>query len=241
MATRDSVTDHAPSLLRCLAGLCSLVISCVAADPMPTPGHPDRSKILISSTTSSHDGGPVDLIGIIGLASSVPGEGEVLLRSVLSGSITIARVGENGAFAAVLSGAAGDRVTVSYRETTDGPESEPVELDVLVQGDRAPNTPTSDVEASVGGSAPALRASAPSATSPDGRGRVTVTGEGLAAGQRVALGNVRTGEVVEIEVGADGRFSATIAAAAGDTLVVIVRDPASGATSGMASLAVASP
>lgn len=244
MAIHDLQTERAPGLRRallCLAALASLAMSCLAADPMPTPGQPDDSKILVSSTESSRSGGPVDLIGVIGLAQSAPGEGEVLVRQPLSDTTTIARTGKDGSFAAVFPGAAGDRVILTFRESPEGPESEPVELSVVVQTDKSPLTPSADLEGASPANAPSLRTSAPSATAPDGRGKVTVTGENLKPGERVAIGNVRTGEVVDVTVGADGKFSAVVGAASGDTLVVIVRDPATGATSGMTSVSVPAP
>lgn len=221
-----------------IAALAAFAMSCVAADPMPTPGRPDRSRILLSSSKVARDNGPVDLIGIIGLANATELEGEVLVRQPLSGTLVVSKVASDGSFATVFTGTAGDRVVLTFREDPAGPESEPVELDILAfDNARSPETPA-DAEAVGSPNAPLLASTGPQATAPNGQGQVTVTGENLTAGHVVAIGNMRTGDVAEVTVAADGRFTANLAAASGDTLVVIVRDPVTGSTSGLASISV---
>ena len=69
-------------------------------------------------------------------------------------------------------------------------------------------------------------------------GVAQVTAGRLDTGLLAAVGNARTGAVVEATVDAEGGFTAGIGATAGDTLVVIFRSPDSALTSEVVSLSV---
>jgi hypothetical protein len=209
---------------------------CLAA-PMPSPGRPDRERILVSVSDAVRQGGPVGIIGVVGLDGAAPGAGLVEIRQPFGGSVTIARSSVSGSFAAVLAAAAGDRLVIVFRESEDGAASDEVELLVFApaaDGVAAPETdPASLDRTHVGGSMVASAA--------DAEGRTRLTGEDLVAGHVAAVGNARTGEVVEAPVPASGALEVTLAARTGDTIVVIVRSPSDGRTSQLASLSVPAP
>jgi hypothetical protein len=236
-------TPRTAQCLRTLAALVGLLVAgCIgAADPMPSPERPDANEIVVSSTSALRQGGPVDVVGVIGLAHAAPKAGFIELRQPFSDSVTVARASADGTFAAVFAGAAGDPILVSFRETEDGPSSDPVQISItLYESDAAPATPETN-PAHPGGNAGTLSASAPQATAPDGRGRTHVLGSGLLAGSVVAVGNTRTGEVVVVTVPETGAIDVPVAASTGDTIVVIIRNASTGLTSELASLSVSAP
>ena len=232
---------HPPPSPFVLAGLLALAAGCFGvADPMPSPDAPDGGDILVSSSSALGADGPVDVVGLIGLEHAVAKVGFVVLRQPLTQSVTVVRSGKDGTFAAVLAASAGDRIEVSFEESADGPESDPIEVGISQSAQDSPGTPNAGTggTTSTGGS---VAASAPVASPPDGQGRTHVTGTDLVPGQVAAVGNVRTGEVQTVTVPADGQVDVALAAAFGDTILVIVRDPGSDLTSQVASLTVPRP
>ncbi len=207
------------------------------ADPQPSPGIINRIRLILSTSHVVRPGGPLDLIGIIGLKTAAPGVGIVIVRTKFNGTAeTVATA--DGTFAALLPGAAGDELTISFKIGESGRESEAQTVTVpsvpeAVGGVNAsPATPTADNVDTTGASI--------SAKTPRPAGTSEVTGTHLTAGHSAEIGNTRTGEVVEATVATDGTFSAIIGASANDSLVVIIRDPTTGLTSGSATLSVPS-
>jgi hypothetical protein len=205
------------------------------ADPMPSPGIVNQLKLILSTSHVTRPGGPLDLIGIIGLKAAAPGSGFVVVRSPFSESVSA--VTADGTFADLLPGAAGDQLTVTFKETSTGPESAPVQLTVpqprtaagAAASPSTPDTNPGDMNTA---------ATSIAASKPDGQGQSDVTGHGLVAGQNAIVGNTRTGEVLEVMVSSTGTIDVLITAAVNDSIVVIVQDPNTGLTSGSASFSV---
>lgn len=220
------------------AALAALAGCIGVADPMPSPEKPDQGRVLVSATDPLRQDGPVDTVGVIGLPRAAPKAGFIVLHQLLTGTVTTVHAAADGTFAAVLAASAGDRLELTFKELADGPESDPVELNVVRwDAAAAPNSPTGNP--AVGGATDAqLKASTPEASAPDGTGRTHVTGTGLTPGDIAAIGNVRTGQVLEVTVPLDGKVEVALAAAVNDTIVVIVRNPTTGLTSKVASLSV---
>lgn len=225
----------APDTLRLAAALAAtaLVGGCMA-DPMPSPGRPDPSKIVLS-TTRAQPGGPVSLVGVVGVRGAVPESGFVEIRPLRDSNVLVFRSSADGTFAAILPGAVGDELELTFRLTADGDASEPLRVTVADYAlDAAPPTLESDPGAGVNVTSEGR------ATAPDADGFVPVTGFGLVEGDVVFVGNVRSGDVVETTAGPTGEFATRIAARVGDTLLVIVRN-AGGLTSQSSTLSVPAP
>jgi hypothetical protein len=201
------------------------------ADPMPSPGAPDRFKIFINGGII-RPGNPLELLGILGLKHTVQGTGVVVLKTP-RGTV-YATASADGSFAGTVSGLPGDRIQVTFRESLTGPESDPV--DVVVpnyEPNRAPGLPSTDPR-----DATIATIASVTASTPDASGNTEITGKQLGANVFVSLGNLRSGDVVDVQADKDGAFKTTFPAVTGDSVLVIVRDPATGLTSPQTTLAV---
>ena len=233
-------TGRPSAALRRLAGgfaALALLGGCIAADPMPSPQRPDGDRIVVSATTAQRLSGPVDLVGIVGLDGAAQGVGFVEIRQPSAEWIIVARTSALGNFAAVVPGAAGDELRLTFRELPDGPASAELKLTVVRYDDTNDGTPQTP-EGLTAGQVPEgswVRADPPSG------GMVQVVAGGLEAGLVAAIGNARTGEVVEATVDAEGGLTASVGATSGDTLVVIFRSTDSALTSEVVSLSVPAP
>lgn len=200
------------------------------ADPMPSPGLSalDTSRVLVSAAADG-DGGPLRLVGVIGLQGAAPGRGLLELLHPRSDTLLIKPVSEVGSFAAVVTASPGDRLVLTFRDP-DGVAGSPVEL-VVAPYDflDAPATPEN---VSRDDSTPSV-----SISPPDDAGRVTVSGEFFAEGDVAVLGNSTTGAVAETTI-EQSAFSVQLSASSGDTIVVIVRNPLTELASEVASLTV---
>lgn len=227
---------HARSMRRAAgAGLAVLLGACFAADPMPSPGAPDTERILLSATPRRD--GTFAVLGLIGLPGAVEGTGRLLVTHALTGAVSEVVTGAEGSFAAVVSGAAGDRLVLRYSAADGSRPSDPVEIFVPVYDEAAAGAPeTPKVGADRQGAEAQLAVAAP-----DDSGVVRVTGSGLQPTHAAAVGNVRTGEVVEAVVPESGTLTLPLRARPDDALVVIVRSPETGSTSEIATLRVPAP
>jgi len=232
-----------------MAAACVLACGCglgvVDADPMPSPGDPDASLVLVSASNALGDDG-VGQVGLIGLPHAVKGAG-FLEISDASSAVTVVAAGARGSFAAVVSGAAGDRLSIVYRETRDGPPSRPVQVIVNAYSSLAGAPPTPETGAWDGENGPAGGGTSRGGawivvSAPDSHGLARIDGHLLQPGEIAVIGNTRTAQVLELEVDAAGDLFGTLPAAAGDTLVVIVSNPnAKRLPSEVASLRVPAP
>lgn len=224
---------------RCVLVVGFFLLAGCMADPMPSPNSPDRNRMILSASTAVRGGGALDLVALVGLDGAVDGAGFVEIRQRFGESRTIVRSGETGTFAAIVSAAANDPLLVTFREQEDGPASSEVEITVTrFETDAENGSPETPAAIGADDNEPEgafVRALAPA------EGRAQIEGAGFAAGLVVAVGNTRTGEVVEATTNGSGAFTATIGAAAGDTLVAIAQDGSGGLTSGAAALAVPVP
>ncbi len=225
------------------------------ADPMPSPDKtsaagrtsatpgPDGSQIVVSSASPLTDSESSDVVGVIGLKGAVTAKGIVIIRQAGAGEQTVANSSSRGTFAATIAATVGERLEISFETSASGPESDPIPVVVPPCSDcygGGQNTATNGDGGTAGGTPqnpPSLKASMPSASAPDGQGQTEVTATGLPVGF-AQVGNVYTGEVKTVPIPASGAIDVFLGAGNGDTIVIIVEDPSTGATSQVYSVIV---
>lgn len=178
-----------------------LVAGCTTnPQPFPLPITPDAKAIYVSNPELSERAVTTGLPGAVG--APLAGD-EIVLSSTPAGEEVRGPVFADGSFSLWIRVKAGQRLEA--RSARAGQESERVEIPFRVE---TPND-ASLVVRSVGAVA---------------EGKTTVSG-GYRAGQQVVVGNLRSGAATVTVTDAAQNFSATLAAAPGDTLSIFGVDP----------------
>lgn len=177
--------------------------------PQPVPG-----AIRISTPGKTK---PTTLV--VGLAGAVAGAGQVEVRNTTSGTTATSPASPGGSFAVTLAAGRNDGLEARYRDPA-GALSDPVPLrdrmQTLGPGLGPPTGP--DV-----------------VSAPDAQGRSTVTNDAGAGNpllidvppqSTVLVSNEDNAAVVQTRADGGGRFTATIAAATGHTIHIMLVDPA---------------
>ncbi len=186
--------------------LLSLLLAALAGcttnpQPFPLPIAPDAKAIFVSNPEQGERAVTTGLPGAV--PSSLAGD-ELVLSTTPGGAEVRGPVFADGSFSLWIALRASDRLEA--RVAREGHESERVELRFRVETPNDASLVVRSVSAVVSG-------------------KTTVDG-GYRAGQQVVLGNLRSGAATVTTVDAAQNFSATLAAAAGDTLSLFGLDPA---------------